>query len=80
MDKLQGKYGQTSYTEEPQRSWVTSVDDNYNITFESGEDGNPTLLFLETIVKARQDRESGKASPIFSSVEEMKAWFEKQSE
>jgi hypothetical protein len=37
-------------------------------------------LFLETIVKARQDRESGKASPIFSSVEEMKAWFEKQSE
>ncbi len=78
---LQVSYGQTPYIKKPQDSWVIPyVEKNYNITFKDSEEDEPTVLLLESILKASQDRESGKASPVFSSVKEMKEWFDKQSE
>lgn len=36
----------------------------------------PTKYLLKTIDKARRDRKTGKSSPIFSSVAEMKMWLD----
>lgn len=40
-----------------------------------GLDYIPTNKLLKSIKKARIDRKAGKASPIFSTVKEMKEWF-----
>ena len=78
-NSLQGTYYQTPYIKKPQNSWVIPYKD-YNIFFKDSEEDEPTVLLVESILKAIQDRESGKASPVFSSVKEMKEWFEKQNE
>lgn len=83
MDKQgyqsQGTYGQTDYSD--QNPNIYTVPANNLIVFEEGDnDYKPTELLLNSIVQAREDRESGKASPTFSSVEEMKKWVEEHGE
>lgn len=75
-------YGQSNYLMPKSRDvWVISSDKNLkNFSFEEGNNYKPTLLLLKSIVKAQEDREAGKASPIFSSVSEMKRWIEEQHE
>lgn len=74
-------YGQSDYLTPKSRDvCVISSNKKNNFRFEEDRNYKPTLPLLNSIVKARQDRETGKASPIFSSVEEMKKWFEDQDE
>lgn len=74
-------YGQSQYSpQKPSIEVVTSDENLMNFRFVEDINYQPTLLLLESIVKAQKDREAGKASPIFSSVSEMKKWFDEQDE
>jgi hypothetical protein len=78
MNNQKTTYGQSNYRPERPNVWVVSSNGEQKITFESKRDYSPSLLLLTSIIKAREDRDSGKASPVFSSVKEMKKWFEEQ--
>lgn len=51
-----------------------------NFKFIAKVDYKPEMLLLESIIKARKDREEGLASPVFSSVADMKKWVEQQND
>lgn len=75
-------YGQSSYSK-PSDVWVVGSDKNVNtsnVRFIEGINYKPTLSLLTSIVRAQEDRIVGKASPIFSSISEMKKWFDEYNE
>ncbi len=78
MNNQTPTYGRSQYQMPEPNTWVIPVEEN--VVFDGSDDYQPTLLLLKSYVKAKEDREAGKASPIFNSVSEMKKWVDEQDE
>ena len=61
-------------------TYVIPSDGRTNFIFKEKEEYEPTLELLQSILRARKERDSGKSSPAFSSVSEMEKWFNSQKE
>jgi hypothetical protein len=74
--KYSGTYGRTSYLPAQPTTWVISTGGKDKFVFENSKDYKLTTLLLRSYIQALDDRKNGLASPVFSSVEEMKKWFD----
>lgn len=59
---------------------IATEDKNLLIKFEDNVEYDPTPFLLKSIVKGLDEIEEGETSPIFSSAEETRKWFEEQDE
>jgi hypothetical protein len=71
-----GTYGQSDYNPSQSNTWVIPSGGENKFVFEGGKSYKPTMLLLKSYIQATEDRKNGLASPVFSSVEEMKKWFD----
>jgi hypothetical protein len=76
----QSIYEQSSYQMPEANTWIIPEQEENNLVFQGSDDYQPTLLLLQSYVRAQQDRVEGKASPVFISVAEMKKWVDEQNE
>lgn len=74
-------YMQSNYQMPKPTDWVViPIEEKNNLTFEENDNCQPTSFLIKSYVQAQIDRKENKASPIFSSVSEMKKWVDEQSE